>query len=235
MTTPPWWQAAFGPDYELVYAHRNDDAASAEIAGLLPHLGAGPVLDACCGNGRHLAALQRAGIAAVGFDYSANLLRSAAGRSAVRGRVSRADVRAIPYAGNFSAVLVLFTAFGYFDEADNGIALAALAGQLAPGGTLVLDLPDPARVRAGLVPESSKSVAGLQITEQRRIDGNRVVKDVRISRPDGSVHAYTESVRLYGADEIVRLAEAVGLRVRTCWPSLRGAAIDEGRQVWWLS
>ena len=235
MTTPPWWQAAFGPDYELVYAHRSDDAASAEVAGLLPQLGHGPVLDACCGNGRHLAALHRAGIAAVGFDYSANLLRSAAGRSDVRGRVCRADVRAIPYAGNFSAVLVLFTAFGYFDEADNGVALAALAGQLAHGGKLVLDLPDPQRVRAELIPESIKTVAGLHITEQRRIDGNRVIKDVRISRPDGSVHAYTESVRLYASDEIARLAEAVGLRVRAWWPSLRGTAVDEGRQVWWLS
>ena len=235
MTTPPWWQAAFGPDYEQVYAHRSDDAASAEVAGLLPHLGAGPVLDACCGNGRHLAALSRAGIAAVGFDYSANLLRSAAGRTEVVGRVSRADVRAIPYAGEFSAVLVLFTAFGYFDEADNRVALAALAGQCARGGNLVLDLPDPARVHAELILESSKSVAGLQITEKRRIDGNRVAKDVRISRPDGSVHAYTESVRLFAADEIAQLAESVGLQVSACWPSLRGAAVDDGRQVWWLS
>lgn len=231
---PPWWQAAFGPDYELVYAHRSDDAATAEIAGLLPHLGSGPVLDACCGNGRHLAALQRAGITAVGFDYSANLLRSAATRAEASGRVSRADVRAIPFAGNFSAVLVLFTAFGYFDEADNGVALAALAGQLAAGGSLVLDLPDPQRVYASLVRESSKTVAGLTIREQRRIEGQRVVKDVHISRPDGSLHTYTESVRLYAADEIGRLATSVGLRVNACWSSLRDAAIDEGRQVWWL-
>jgi len=235
MTATPWWQAAFGPDYEQVYAHRSDEAASAEIAGLLPYLGAGPVLDACCGNGRHLAALQRAGMAAVGFDYSANLLRSAASRSEVMGRVSRADVRAIPYAGNFSAVLVLFTAFGYFDEVDNGVALAALADQLAAGGSLVLDLPDSQRVRAGLVPESAKSVAGLTIREQRRIEGQRVVKDVHISRADGSVHAYTESVRLYAADEIARLATSVGLRVTACWSSLRGQGIDEGRQVWWLA
>ena len=234
MIPPPWWQAAFGPDYEAVYAHRSDDAAMAEIAGLVPYLGDGPVLDACCGNGRHLAALQRAGIAAVGFDYSANLLRSAATRPEVSGRVSRADVRAIPYTGGFSAVLVLFTAFGYFDEADNGRALAALAGQLAAGGSLILDLPDPQRVRAGLVPESVKSVAGLTIREQRRIDGPRVLKDVQISRTDGSVHAYTESVRLYAEDEIADMAASVGLRVRACWPSLRGQEIDDGRQVWWL-
>ena len=101
-------------------------------------------------------------------------------------------------------------------------------------GNLVLDLPDPHRVRAELIPESSKSVAGLQITEHRRIDGNRVAKDVRISRPNGSVHAYTESVRLYAADEIAQLAESVGLHVSACWPSLFGAAVDEGRQVWWL-
>ena len=87
----------------------------------------------------------------------------------------------------------------------------------------------------GLVPESSKSVAGLQINEQRRIEDQRVVKHVRISRPDGSEHAYTESVRLYGADDIACLAVSVGLRVSACWPSLRGAAVDDGRQVWWLS
>ena len=75
----PWWKAAFGAHYETLYAHRDDASAAAEVAGLLPRLrqAPGPILDACCGNGRHLAALRAAGLPAFGFDLSADLLRSA--------------------------------------------------------------------------------------------------------------------------------------------------------------
>ena len=230
----PWWVAAFGPDYLTVYAHRDDSAAAAEVAGMLPLLGTGPVLDACCGNGRHLAELRRSSRVAVGFDFSATLLQSANARSAVVGHTARADVRAIPFTGGFSAVLVLFTAFGYFDEADNGHALSALAGQLAPGGRLLLDLPDPERLRQSLVPFSERQAGDLFVSERRSLVGSRVVKDVTITRADGSAHAYQESVRLYTATEIAELAARVGLRVETCWSGLRGPTSDEGRQAWWL-
>ena len=231
MVSEPWWQAAFAADYLAVYAHRDDASADAEIAGLMPMLGAGPVLDACCGNGRHLAALCRRGVAAVGFDWSGDLLR--AGREPLR--TARADVRSIPFSGGFSAVLVLFTAFGYFDEVDNLAALHALAGQLAPGGRLLLDLPDAERLRAGLVPESERLVRTLRVHERRRLDGPRVLKDVRIIHPDGRERTYTESVHLYTGAEITTLAAAVGLRVEACWPGLRGADLDDGRHAWWLS
>ena len=230
----PWWVAAFGPDYLTVYAHRDDGAAAAEVAGLLPMLGNGPVLDACCGNGRHLAELRRRTLPAVGFDYSATLVQSANARGAVAGHVTRADVRAIPFTGGFSAVLVLFTAFGYFDEADNVHALAALARQLAPGGRLLLDLPDPERLRQSLVPFSERQAGDLFVSERRSLVGSRVVKDVTITRADGSSHAYQESVRLYTATEIAELAARVFLRVETCWSGLRGPTSDEGRQAWWL-
>ena len=73
-----------------------DAAAREEVAGLLPRLSAapGPVLDACCGHGRHLAALRDAGITAVGFDYSAPLLTAGMAKDQARGRLVRADVSA---------------------------------------------------------------------------------------------------------------------------------------------
>jgi SAM-dependent methyltransferase len=227
----PWWQEAFAADYLQVYAHRDAAAAAAEIAGLAPHLGHGPVLDACCGNGRHLAALRARGVAAVGFDWSRDLLVA----SGAPGLGARADVREIPFAGGFSTVLVLFTAFGYFAEEDNARTLAGLARQVAPGGRLLLDLPDPARVRATLVPLSRKEVGGLVVAERWWLDENRVLKEVRIQHPDGRVRAYTESVRLYVPDELIALAAGAGLRVVERWASLRGATADDGRHVWWLS
>ena len=112
---------------------------------------------------------------------------------------------------------------------------AGLARQVAPGGRLLLDLPDPARVRATLVPQSRKEVGGLVVAERRWLDGNRVLKEVRIQHPDGRVRAYTESVRLYVPDELIALAAGAGLRVVERWASLRGATADDGRHVWWLS
>ena len=230
MAEPPWWQAAFGADYLAVYAHRDDASAAAEIAGLLPRLGVGPILDACCGNGRHLAALRRSGQVAVGFDWSADLLQ--AGR--VPSATVRADVRAIPYAGGFSAVLVLFTAFGYFHEGDNAAALAALAGQVAPGGLLLLDLPDGVRLRANLIPRSAREVAGIAVIEERRLVGARVLKDVHLRHADGRERRYTESVRLYEPQEIAALAGTVGFTIEDTWRSLRGPQQDDGRAAYWL-
>ena len=230
MAEPPWWQAAFAADYLAVYAHRDDASAAAEIAGLAPRLGAGPILDACCGNGRHLAALRRSGQVAVGFDWSADLLR--AGR--VPSATVRADVRAIPYAGGFSAVLVLFTAFGYFDEGDNQVALAALAEQVAPSGRLLLDLPEVQRLRANLIPRSEREVAGIAVSEERRLVGSRVLKDVHLRHADGRERRYTESVRLYEPQEIAALAGAVGFIIEDTWRSLRGPQHDDGRAAYWL-
>jgi SAM-dependent methyltransferase len=227
----PWWQAAFSADYLTVYSHRDEAAADAEIAGLFPVLGTGPVLDACCGNGRHLAALRRRGVRAVGFDFSSDLLRATRAPCAV----ARGDVRDIPFSGGFSAVLVLFTAFGYFDKAGNTATLAGLGRQLGPGGRLVIDLPDPQRVRATLVPHSEREVNGLHISERRYLSTHAVHKDVVIRRADGSERRYTESVRLYETSEMADLAAASGMHVADRWRSLRGSDCDEGRLVWFLS
>lgn len=240
MTMPssdaPWWEVAFGDQYDTVYAHRSDAAATAEVAGLLPRLQAagGLVCDACCGNGRHLQAMQAAGLPAVGFDYSAHLLATARQRP-IAGRLVRADIRHPPFPHDgFDAVTVLFTAFGYFDDASNAAALAGLASLLRPGGWLVLDLPDVERLRATLVPESQRTTAdGTVISEQRRLEGAFVVKDVFLQRAGRDVGRWQERVRLYADAEIEQLGRP-DFTVDARWSSLRGPAADDGRRVHWL-
>ena len=235
MALTPWWEAAFGEDYLAVYAHRDDAQGAAEIAGLLPHL-RGPVLDAGCGGGRHLAALRAAGLPAVGFDLSQPLLESARQRPAVRGRVARGDLRVPPMAdGAFSSVLVLFTAFGYFDDDANAATLTNLGRLLTADGILVLDLPDAARVRQTLVPHSQRTTStGIVITEERSLTPTRVEKQVTLRHPDGRERSYRESVRLYEDDALPDVAASAGLRVQKYWPSLRGPEFNDGRRVWWL-
>jgi SAM-dependent methyltransferase len=235
MTAAPdaWWVAAFGADYSAIYAHRDEQAADAEVAAVLPRLlpAGGRLCEACCGGGRHLAALRRAGCDAVGFDYSAVLTAQAAARAGCAGRVVRGDVRLPPLAaGSFAAVTAFFTAWGYFDDADNAAALGALGRLLADDGVLLLDLPDPAGL-AALVPVSQRQLPDGRVLEERRhFDGRRVEKDVHI---DGQWR-YRESVRIYGDEEFRAVAANVGLTVVERWPSLLGLQTAGGRWVWWL-
>jgi len=234
----PWWQHAFGPLYSEVYHHRDDAAAAAEIAGLLPRLRErpGPVIDAACGGGRHLAALRHAGISAHGFDLSPDLLALAAQREQCLGRLARGDLRRPPFAaGSCQAVLLLFTAFGYFDEAGNADCLAALAALLAPQGWMMIDLPERDHLRQTLVPESRRTTPrGLSVHERRTLVGERVEKTVVVEHDGRPVATWNESVRLYTPCEIDNLADVCGLSLVDCWPSLRGPESDDGRAIYWL-
>lgn len=232
----PWWEAAFGAHYETLYAHRDDASAAVEVAGLLPRLrqAPGPILDACCGNGRHLAALRAAGLPAFGFDLSPALLASARRRPGCRDRLVRCDMRAPAVGGGWGAVLMLFTAFGYFDDEGNAACLAALARLLASGGFLVMDLPDPDAVRASLVPRSERETACGRLIEERHLVGNRVEKTVTITSSGKPQQFYRESVRLYDQHEIAALAARCGLVVEARWDSLRCEKSDDQRHVYWL-
>lgn len=233
----PWWVAAFGAHYETLYAHRDDASAVAEVAGLVPRLrqAPGPILDACCGNGRHLAALRAAGLPAFGFDFSRELLASAKRRAECRDRLVRCDMRYPALGNGWGAVLALFTAFGYFDDEDNAACLAAWARLLAPGGLLLLDLPDLDEVRASLVPHSERETVHGRLSEERRLVGNRVEKAVTITSPGKPSHRYQESVRLYDQHEIAELAARCGLNVESRWDSLRCEKSDDQRHVYWLT
>jgi SAM-dependent methyltransferase len=234
----PWWESAFGPDYAAVYAHRDDASAAAEVAGLLPRLRAAtaatglPILDAGCGGGRHLAALHAAGLSAHGFDLSPALLSLARARPDCAGRLVQADQRVVPFAaGSFAAVVVLFTGFGYFDDVTNAQALAGLASLVAPGGWLVLDLPDPARVRATLVAHSQRRLPdGRLVDEARALVGQHVEKTVSIA----GAGPYTERVRLYEPTELAALVRTQGLTWEPTWSSLRGPDQGGDRLVAWI-
>jgi SAM-dependent methyltransferase len=221
----PWFERAFEGPYRDVYAHRDLAAARDEVAALLapgdspdrPCL-AGRVLDLGCGFGRHALALLEQGLDVFGLDLSQDLLVRAPGLEGgerLAGRLCRGDFRRLPFApGSFDAVLMLFSSFGYFDDATNGRVLDELARVLAPAGLVLLDLMNAERVRATLVPESRRELAGGELVETRRLleDGRRVRKDV-VLRADGEERGWFEDVRLYDARELPPLFARHGLRL----------------------
>ena len=230
--TEPWYVTAFQADYSEVYSHRDLPAARQEVAWLLRQGVRGRTLDLCCGFGRHSLAMAEGGLDVFGLDLSGALLAQSrelpdAGRLA--GRLVRADARRPPYLDqSFDSVVNLFSSFGYFGDDGDAEMLDGIARVLRPGGRLVMDLMNPARIRAGLVPASEREQGGVRLIERRALkeEGRRVTKQVRMEHPDGRVESWHEDVRMYEPDEIGALLQRRGITVEATFGSFEGARFD---------
>lgn len=208
-----WFRSWFGPLYEELYRHRDPSEAARQVASLLSWTGplTGRVLDAGCGAGRHLACLREAGLAAVGVDLSAHLLGRAV--EAGHGSVARADLRLPPFRPrSFQLVASFFTVFGYLDTPDDDRRLfAALAALVEDGGWLYQDLPNPDHVRAHLIARDEQELEGAQIVQERRLEGDVVVKTITVRRGDEPPEQYFERVRLWKMNDLDVLAASLGM------------------------
>ena len=230
VTKRQWYETAFGELYPLVYAHRNDEAASEEALDIVALLGledrAARVLDLCCGGGRHTAAFVKMGFDVFGVDLSPSLLAEARTRDGLGGRLVRADMREIPLAGRFDVVLNLFTSFGYFGEdAENKSVVCEMARVLVPGGRLLIDHMNRTEVERHVGVDEQER-AGITIRQERRIEGNRVLKDITVIK-DGSepVHLI-EDVRIYTEKEMKAMLRATGFEDVKLYGSFKGDPFD---------
>ncbi|MEM1450818.1 MAG: class I SAM-dependent methyltransferase [Planctomycetota bacterium] len=238
MIESPWYVEAFRSDYRDVYAHRNLVAAREEVRWLVEDALRGvdgPVLDDCCGFGRHALALAEHGHDVFGIDLSRDLLAGSrdleGGVERLGGRLAQADMRALPFPdATFAAVVNLFTSFGYLGDEGDDAALAEMARVLAPGGVLVMDLMNPEAIRRGLRPRSREERGGIVLEAARALEdgGRRVVKDVRLTLADGEVRTWREEVRMFDPEEIDARLAALGLEVRRRAGNFAGEPFDAG-------
>lgn len=231
-----WYEDAFDADYVALYPHRDEEEARQDVASIERFLRLernAPLLDLACGAGRHLAAWRDAGFTTLtGMDLSEALLALARRRLSappeVPVRLICGDMREIPFRDEFSVVLSLFTSFGYFEEEDDDLrVLRSAFAALRPGGALLLDLMNPARVSATLIEDEEKDIGSLRVAIHRSFDpaGRRVEKEMTYVSPTLGPRTVRESVRLYRPDEIDRLLGRAGFEtVRVCG-SLRGAPL----------
>lgn len=214
--TEPWFERSFREDYLLVYRHRDESSANKEVNELLTHLPikrSGRVLDLCCGSGRHSRALALRGYDVVGVDLSDVLLALACEQNTYENlHYYQYDMRKIPFESEFDIVFNLFTSFGYFaSDEENQLVVANMAKALKPEGEVVIDYLNPAYLKAHLVPHSSREIEGLLIEEDRTIENGFVKKRIRIAdAKSAGTREYWEQVRLYEADEMVKMLGNVG-------------------------
>jgi SAM-dependent methyltransferase len=115
------------------------------LSGLADEPPAGlPVLDLCCGPGRHALELSRRGYPVCGVDITAPYLEAARESAQAEGLSAefvQADARSFSRPGAFKLALNLYTSFGYFDDpADDQAMLARLYESLAPQGILIMEM-----------------------------------------------------------------------------------------------
>jgi hypothetical protein len=121
--------------------------------------------------------------------------------------------------GAVSAVLSMFTSFGYFgSQAAHEALLREFARVVRRGGKLVLDYLNAPLLRASLVPASEREVDGYRVRERRRIERGAgtetVVKELKVETAEGEpVEAYREEVALYDPQTVESMLAATGWSV----------------------
>ena len=222
-----WWESWFGEEYLELYPHRGKDDARREVAFALDRLGPepAPILDLCCGNGRHSLRFVERGFIPVGLDYSAPLLELAHARNQSIPLV-RGDMRALPFADrSFQSVVNFFTSFGYFvSELDNLAVVREIERALRPGGRVLCDTFGLAHALSRLIPEERRNTGGREYRIRRGWDSHtrRIEKEIEVRR-GASTETFRESVRAYTREELTNMFETAGLVVESTWGDFDGS------------
>ncbi|MGI9021810.1 MAG: class I SAM-dependent methyltransferase [Acidimicrobiales bacterium] len=103
----------------------------------------GPVLDVGCGPGRHVMALARRGILALGLDITPSAVHLARRRGALV--LERSVFEHVPGKGRWGSALLLDGNVGIGGDAR--VLLTRLVSLLRPGGLVLLELDGPSAPR----------------------------------------------------------------------------------------
>lgn len=218
-----WYREWFGEEYLELYAYRDEAEARLHIDFFHERIGEldGPVLDLACGNGRHLAELERCGYSAVGFDLSPTQLAQAL-VNAPSAHLVRGDMRALPFgSGVFSGLVNFFTSFGYFDsETENRGVVEEMCRVLCSGAPFLFDYLNVDRELSRLEPrETRRNQRGTVAEIERWYDERDHTFNKRINI-NGAI--YLERVRAYRIDEIREIFSESGLTIEQVCGSFEG-------------
>ena len=221
----PWYDSAFQSDYLRVYAHRDEAAARDEVDFIMSHTppkARARILDIACGAGRHLIWLAKQAELAIGLDRSGQLLAAAAQRLPGVSLV-RADMRQLPFEGEFTCATLLFTSFGYFPTDQENFSVIAQAQRvLKSDGIFWMDYMNEPQVRRTLEPFSRKSHGQMVIEQRRRItEDGRVEKQISIQSKNEQ-RTVNESVKLYSRLQIEQIFARCGVSIEGLWGDFQG-------------
>ena len=215
-----WYKEWFNSEYYLkVYSHRNQTEAErlVELIAKFWNLKANSsVLDMACGAGRHALIFAKFGYKVTAVDLSQRLISEAkknAEQKSIEIEFVLSDILDFKVSKKFDLAVNLFTSIGYFEKDNENFAVIKKANDLLNhGGYFVLDYFNKDFLLKNLIPTTIFSENGLKITQNRSIEGARVVKKITIDN-SGSSEEFYESVRVYSYDEISKYVEDAGFNI----------------------
>lgn len=225
-----WFTTWFNsPYYHVLYRHRDSVEAGRFIDNLLAFLQPKPhsrILDVACGRGRHSLYLCKKGHVVTGIDLSPVNIASASEVACNNLTFAVHDMRepfatqAFDYAFNF------FTSFGYFNsDADNPQAVLAMATAVVPGGKVVIDFLNTDKVIAGLTPNETHTIDGIDFHIHREYADGFIRKHITF-RDQGQDYRFTEQVKALRLDDFRRYFEAAGLALTELFGSYQLTPYD---------
>lgn len=226
-----WFESWFNtPFYHQLYRNRNEQEAHDFLKKLIPHLSQNKnakFLDICCGKGRHAQVINELGFEVIGYDLSENSILEARKLENERLHFYVHDMRQQFYSNYFDFALNLFTSFGYFTTSnDNLKALKSANIALKKNGVLVIDFMNALKVRKNIVQEEIKTIDSLEFTLKKKIENNRIVKEIFFEK-NGEKFNYAEKVELLELNDFKGLLAKSGFEIREIYGNYKLESFNE--------
>lgn len=227
-------------DYLYFYGETlTDERSDVEVSALVRLLELDKtkkILDLACGFGRHTNRLAALGHLMTGVDLTPGFLdiaRQEASRKNLDVRYQQGDMRTINFDHEFDAVLLLFTAFGYFSDEDNLQVLINARNALVPGGRLIFDSPNRDTFLKTMHPFYVMDKEGNLMIDRMTFDGIQGRSyNKRIVIRDGVWKDKPFSIRLYNPNEIQTLVARTGLVLEHLYADWDGSELTaESRRM----
>jgi ubiquinone/menaquinone biosynthesis C-methylase UbiE len=212
-----------GADWEAITNTRDTENEADFIKNALATKGI--VLDLCCGTARHSIALSKRALNVVAVDVSRNLLAIANRRvkqAGVKLPLVRGDMRFFPFRdGVFSAVISMFTSFGYLpSESEDALSLLEINRTLKRRGKFLLDLANRDHIVKTFRERDWAEFEPFYMLERRSLDlrGSKLTSQWTLIRKNtGKVESVEHNVRLYAFVRIEQLLNEAGLTVKNVY------------------
>lgn len=228
-----WYKHWFNSEeYLKVYRHRDQKEANELVQLVINNIDVSKVknvLDMAAGSGRHAIIFADKGFNVTAVDLSENLIslgKKNAKNENVKIQFVHSDIRHFNPNIKYHLILNLFTSIGYFEkDEENYFILNKAYNLLENNGYFVLDYFNKRFVENNLVPSTVDEFDGSVITQNRFIEGERIIKEITIDNK-GKINKYFESVRMFSKDELINMLQKLGFKVFKTFGDFMGNSFE---------